>query len=50
VYRETAAHLAWGSALFLWSPTRALGALEGLHPSVAVFVWDEEESEAGADL
>lgn len=44
------AHLAWGIALSLWSPARAQGALEGLHPSAVVSVWDEEESEAGADL
>jgi hypothetical protein len=50
VCRERVAHLAWGTALSLWSPTRAQGALEGLHSSVAVSVGDEEEGEAGADL
>ena len=42
----------WASALALWSPTRAQGALAGLLPSVAVSVQDEdeEENEVGADL
>lgn len=50
MYQETVARLVWVSALSLWSPIRAQGALEGLHPSVVASAWDEEENEAGADL